>query len=175
MKETPKFYLLTGLPFSGKTTLAQELARVKLAYYNSYDKVGMQLKLPVLERPLTDKERIKQVGKHTEIAASYLSKNISVVHDATNPTKERRDMLRAVAERYEAQPITIYVATPYEVTLQRWDEHIPTEEKPKPPRELLEWIHNDFFEPPGPDEEHIIYDGVTDTVPEWIERNATLL
>lgn len=100
----PVFYIFAGLPGSGKTTLAQLLARCRRAVY---------LRIDTVEQALRDLCAVKVEGEgyrlSYRVAADNLRLGHHVVADSCNPIDLSRREWRQVAEEADARPVDIEV------------------------------------------------------------------
>ena len=110
-----KFFMMIGIPSSGKSTIAQELAKIENAIIIStddlreelFDDVNNQANNNLVFR--TAMQRVKQNLK-----------NKNVILDATNINYKRRmSMLHELNYIKDLQRIAVLVATPYEECLTR--------------------------------------------------------
>lgn len=106
MKENnqPTLYVFSGLPGSGKTTLAQELAnRVSAAYLN----------IDTIEQGLRDLCGVKVEGEGYRLAYRVATDNlllgVNVVADSCNPIELTRKEWESVAVESGASPVNIEV------------------------------------------------------------------
>jgi predicted kinase len=101
---TPVLYLFSGLPGSGKTTLARALARLTGAAY---------LRIDTIEQGLRDLCDVKVAGEgyrlSYRIAADNLELGTSVIADSCNPIELTRREWDQVARNAAATPLNIEV------------------------------------------------------------------
>lgn len=133
-----KFYMMIGLPASGKSTIAKEIAKKENAVIISTDDLRQELLNDV-----NSQENNNLIFKEAE---RRLKTNIeagrNVIFDATNINyKKRRDWLNRF-NRYAVKKIGILVATPYEECLERnaWRER-------KVPEEVIKRMYFNFYIP----------------------------
>jgi predicted kinase len=100
----PTLYIFSGLPSSGKSTLAQELAKVTGAVY---------LRIDTVEQGLRDLCKFKVEGEgyrlSYRIAQDNLNLGISVIADSCNPVELTRREWNDVAIKSNANFINIEV------------------------------------------------------------------
>lgn len=118
-EETPAFVILSGLPGSGKSHFARELA-------NRYPLAVLQidaLRKVLFPRPTYSK------SEHTRIFAAVhalidrlLSRKVSVLYDATNLKEQHRRDLYAIGDAIGARLHIILVRSPEQVALSRLSE-----------------------------------------------------
>ena len=115
-----KLYILCGIPFSGKTTLASELVKrfgfiridldeIKFELFGADKKDGDMDKR---DWNYVYEEMYKRID--TELKAGK-----TVIHDTGNFTKKERSEVRQIADRLGIETITIFTETPVEVARQR--------------------------------------------------------
>ena len=98
--------VFSGLPGSGKTTLARELAKTTGAVY---------LRIDTIEQAIRNADpRLIEVGRRgycvaNELAASNLDLGSTVVADCVNPVAESREAWRNVAARADVALVNIQV------------------------------------------------------------------
>lgn len=169
---------LTGLPFAGKTTFAEELLiRKPNTKHHSSTQVSRDLKLPTSVKFLDDEQRARLIAEHNARAIASLEAGKHVIHDGANLTRERRKRIRTIATEHGAEPIVIFVDTPWKTIVARWEVNKTKprdKQRSNPELELLEEIHS-HFERPTSDEPHIIFDSTQETLPAWMQRHAVLL
>lgn len=133
-----KFYMMIGLPASGKSTIAREIAEKENAVVISTDKLRKEL--------LNDENSQADNNLVFKEAEKRLKENISngknVIFDATNINyKKRRDWLNRF-NKYNVEKIAILVATPYEECLER-----NSKRKRKVPEEVITRMYHNFYIP----------------------------
>ena len=116
----PKLYILCGLPFAGKTYVANAIKRNFDVCVVNFDEL-----FKLQEKGIKGKTERKQhqwelVKKE---ALKLLRKNLlegkNVIWDSTNPLKEYRDELKKIAGEYNAIFNLIYVKTPINIIFKR--------------------------------------------------------
>ena len=165
----PVQYLLVGFPYSGKTTLAEELEkRLGFAHINidqlkfgkGYTDVGDD-DVPDLVWNEIFTEADKLIVKH-------LSEGKNLANEYAWITKEWRDRARKVAADAGFLTKVIYIKLPKEIIRKRWMENSKTNSRFHWPKEEFERNFKDFEEPTQ-DEDVIVYDQKT-PVEEWIKN-----
>lgn len=166
--EKPKLYILTGIPFAGKTTLGKEIFQTIPATFISIDDIGLKQIIEV------SGEKIKQTTFDMlhKIAAeraqcSLIAGNI-VIYDSTI-YKVTREYLRLVARECKAEAIIIFVSTPREEAYRRWEKNRTTLERHSPhPASFAKFTES--FEPPDNTEKHVVFHA-DDNIAKWIKHN----
>jgi predicted kinase len=161
-------YILCGLPFAGKTTLAKTLTerfgflRIDLDQLNNVFGVGLHGEPISLEKwDRTYAESYKQLGE-------ALATGRSVVYDATNFTKDQRDHLRFIANTHHVLSQVIYIALSDSEARQRWLHNRITHERYDVRDEDFEKVVM-RFEPPQHEEQVISYHP-SQSLDEWIDQ-----
>lgn len=118
----PKFYIMCGLAFSGKSTLAKKVAEYTKSKIIAFDRLWVEKDR---EKPIPKNTKgwsyIREVGQE-EISES-LNAGISVVYDDNNPKRKHRDELRSLARGAGADTVVIYLDTPLNVIRSREEEN----------------------------------------------------
>ncbi len=121
-----KLYMMIGLPASGKSTIAKDIAEKENAVIIATDDLRQELLNDVnsqVDNNLIFKEAEKRLKQNIE-------KGKNVIFDATNINyKKRRDWLNRF-NKYGVEKIGVLVATPYEECLERnklRDRKVPEE------------------------------------------------
>ena len=146
-----KFYMMIGLPASGKSTIAKEIAERESAVIISTDDLRQEL--------LNDVNSQENNNLIFEEAERRLKANIeagrNVIFDATNINyKKRRDWLNRF-NKYNVRKIGVLVATPYEECLIRNKQR-----ERKVPEDVIKRMYFNFYIPQyyeGFDDIQIIY------------------
>jgi len=128
-KKGPILYILCGLPFSGKTTLAKAIAGHTSARYVGFDELWAELN-EILD-PGMDKadewEFIRRVA--AKRIKKSLKKQISVVYDELNVRYEHRETLRDIARECGAYPIVVLCNTPSSLIAEREESNRNSQER----------------------------------------------
>ena len=166
-----KLYILCGIPFSGKTTLAKAIekemgyVRVDLdeVKFEMYSKDALDVDLKQEDWDRVYQEMYKRIE-------SLLRQGKTVIHDTGNFTRHERTLVKQIAEKVGGVEIyTIFVDTPYEIARQRL---LTNRRKGK----RFDVSDKDFettvreMETPGPDENTLVYKYNT-PINEWIKEN----
>lgn len=116
----PVLYILCGLPFSGKTTLAKKLIRRLGANLVSLDQLVEQAGLPHVDTSIPEKVWKQFKRKSHFLIKNYLKNGQSVINDSVNLTKKDRQHLRLMATKYNSEVRVIYFETPLSLAKRRW-------------------------------------------------------
>lgn len=129
----PTLYLMCGLPYSGKSTLACKLSRQTGFPIVSIDEVRESLGFywGKSEASPADWKRIYHAVE--EQITRYLGTSTSVIYDSTNHDKASRRRLAELARNWNAQVIVLFVDTPVEVVEDRRESNLRSSERPHIP------------------------------------------
>ena len=148
-------YLLCGLAFSGKSTLAAVIRRrlgcalVSLDDLNARRGLHGGLGIPDEEWARTHREALGEVD-----AALHAGR--SVIVDDTNCFRFLRDDYRGIADRYGVPTVVIYLEAPLDMVRARMRAN-ETEPTRAPVTEAVLRDLVDKFEPPAVDEKVILF------------------
>ena len=111
-------YILTGLPYAGKTTLRRELvSRFGFSFVSVDDLIDENGF--IVEEMSQEDWNLVYSGAY-ETMKSYLSEGKSVVIDIGNLKRSERDATKRIAEGQGVSWKLIYVNTSSEDIIQRW-------------------------------------------------------
>jgi predicted kinase len=160
-------YIMCGLPFSGKTTLAHVLANQCGFVHLDLDALA-RAKGIFPEEGIDDKQWGLLFGEAYQHLAVLLASGKSVVFDAVNSQGAGRDHLRTIAQQNGSSVFVIYVNLSIQEIEQRrqanQDNHQRSHVRDKDFTELAK-----DFEIPTAEENLLIYDGVQ-SMTEWIKH-----
>ncbi|MBI3576759.1 ATP-binding protein [Candidatus Gottesmanbacteria bacterium] len=164
----PTLYILFGLPFSGKTTLAK-----KIAEYTQSKLIGFDIFWRENEKDIPPSKDGARGWNYTRGLAKdkiqeLLRNNASVVYDDTNVRHEHREELRKVAKACNGYAIVVYVNIPFSKILKRKEENKIHQQRHDVESENFSKAITQF-EPPSPDEEVLTYDQSI-SIEEWIRK-----
>lgn len=110
-----KIFMLCGLPASGKSTYAKELAKQEKANLHSSDNMR---KILFGDENINDKNDELFKVLHKQIKLDLLD-NKNIVYDATNINYKRRKAFLEELNKIDCEKICILIATPYEKCLEQ--------------------------------------------------------
>jgi predicted kinase len=147
-------YIITGLPYAGKTTLTNELVRRFGFTVASVDEVLEEENYNVEQMTLEDWgyayseafERLKR----------YLAAGKAVIFDGGTLKMSERQALRDIAEMMKVKCKLIYVNTPKEEIHRRWLENQTTKAREHLEAQTMNVAYN-MFEEPQASEHPILY------------------
>jgi predicted kinase len=159
-----RLYALSGLSFSGKSTLAAELGRTTGAAIVSYDELFVSLPRPAGIEGLAEWQLL--VDEVHERARAELAAGRSVIVDTLNEDLVDRDELRAIADEHGAETVVVYLDTPLDVIAERRRQNEESGERGTTRDDNFAFVLAKF-EPPRPHERAIRVtpgDGIDDVV-----------
>ncbi len=124
--EKPCLYILCGLPFAGKTTLAKEMVKLLGIKRVSIDEINGERGIWNDDTGMLPEEWTKTYDIAYQRIVTFLSQGESVVDDSANFTKEQRDRLQAIAKQYNAQTYVIFVDVSLAEVQRRWQANRQT-------------------------------------------------
>lgn len=120
MKQKPTLYIFVGCPGAGKTTLAKYICEQTGAVHLWAD----QERQKMFTYPTHSEEESQQLYKALDIRTEDLLKEgKSVVFDTNFNYFHDRELMRSIAEKYNAELKLIWVTTPKEIAKPRALHH----------------------------------------------------
>ncbi len=159
---------MTGLPYSGKTTLVNKLIKKIDCRIISADEILKEKGFWKEKEPRQKDWEIAYVEAGEEVK-KYLINGENVIFDESNLLYGQRENLRKIAQDLGIKSKLIYVKIDKKEALKRWEENSKTKQKHQLSKEIIERTC-DIFEEPKKPEEAIIYNQNTD-FEEWMKRN----
>lgn len=164
----PCLYILCGLPFAGKTTIAKELVNWLGVKRVAIDDINSERGIWDDEKGLSSEEWDKTYQEAYRRIATFLNRGESVVDDSANFTVEQRDRLRGIAQQYNASTCVIFVDTSLTETRRRWQENRQTAVRADVRDDDFAHVV-EYFAPPIENENVLRYDGSM-PVRDWIHH-----
>lgn len=125
-----KLFILCGLPFSGKTYLAQKIAEHLPVAIISFDAIYEELRQKTGDELSTQPEVLDQVKQKALLSLSEnLQEGKNVVWDSTNPLRKHREELMGIGDSFGAQNIVLHVNTSLDEVRKRMQENKSTHKK----------------------------------------------
>lgn len=115
-EEYKSFYMMVGLPCSGKSTYSLELSRKNNAIIVSSDNIREELLINNVYKK-QDNENIFNVVYNR--IYYYLNINRDIIFDATNTNRIYREHYVKLVQKYNYKVIAIVFNTPIEVCIER--------------------------------------------------------
>lgn len=163
-----RLYILCGLPFAGKTTLAAALAQYFRWTIVAIDAINHERGLGLDAAPITLEQWDETYTEAYCCLSQTLAAQQTVIFDAASYARTQRDELRAIAAKCGASARVIYIETPLAVCRGRWLANRATGARYDVRDEDFENVVT-HFEPPTTLEHPLIYDQ-SEPLSVWIER-----
>ena len=161
-------YIMCGLPFSGKTTLAHALASQCGFVHLDLDAIARAKSL-FPEEGINDEQWGQVFREVYRQVAVLLTSGKSVVFDAVNYDRVGRDRLRTIAQQTGSSVHVIYInLSMREIEQRRQANQAIHQRPPVRDKDLVELAAE--FEVPAIEENLLVYDG-TRSIPEWIKNH----
>ena len=114
----PVLYIMCGLAFAGKSTLARKISEYTGSKLIAFDKLWVKKdKEQPVPKGAEGWKFIRKVGQ--DEVAHALKEGESVVYDDNNVRFEHREELREVASKFGARSVVVYLNTPLELIRER--------------------------------------------------------
>jgi len=163
-------YIITGLPFAGKTTLTNEIVKRFGFKVVSVDEMIDRGNF-IVEKMSYDDWGI--VYDHAfDKLKSLLEEGESVIFDGGSLKRSERESLKRVAESMDVVWKLIYVNTPKNEIIKRRARNLTTKKRDQLVDETMDKAL-DMFEEPMSDETPILYNSSMDLA-EWVKTNIKL-
>ncbi|MBX4189880.1 ATP-binding protein [Candidatus Parcubacteria bacterium] len=134
----PILYIMVGVGFSGKSTLAKNISEYLKIPLVSQDALFFE-KEKELNLDLDDEKQWEMLlNMCKQRIVKLLREGKSVVYDNVNLRRDHRDELREIAQEASAQTVVIYLDTPEETLNQRQDNNKVTKERHDVKQEYLD-------------------------------------
>lgn len=166
LRRVPILFIMCGLSFSGKTTLARRIAEVTGSVIVSYDALYATIERDPSLDGLEEWRLI--VGRMHEDARTHLSAGRSVVVDNLNEEVIDRDPLREIAQKCGADAIVVYVDAPLGLIQERRLRNEALRERGSTRDDNFQFVLS-RLQPPSPDERSITY-RPDDDLDEWLRE-----
>lgn len=153
----PILYIMCGLPFSGKTTLAQALTRQLGFPIVGIDNIREERGFSWEDNAKVTAEDWKSIFNESfERTLAYLKDHKCVIYDSANQDRASRDRLRNLAQTGNFNSRVIFVNVPEDEIKRRWLKNQETNERFHLPEKYLQ-AAIDTFEKPADDENVVVY------------------
>ena len=164
----PSLYIMCGLPFSGKTTIARALASRCDFVHLDLDALARAKSL-FPEEGINDEQWSQMFREAYQQIALILTSGNSVVFDAVNYDRAGRDRLRMIAQQSDSSVYVVYIDLPIREIEQRRQANLADQTRPLVRDiDFAELVRG--FEIPTVEENLLIFDG-TQSISEWIKRH----
>lgn len=168
-----KLYILCGLPFSGKTTLAKKIAEYTKSELVAFDKLWQQFKKDSLTSINGDEGWRLTRNFAKKRVSRILRNNRSVVYDDINVRFEHREELRNIAKEYGATSIVLYLKTPVDVRTERMKNNLVEKKRHDVESKNIKKALTQFEEPKS--DENVIVFSPSDNLNKWLKRLDTMI
>jgi predicted kinase len=169
MRKEKMIYLMCGLAFAGKSTLAERIAERTGAQIISLDKINAERNL-YGGKGIPDHEWLATHQIALQRLDSIAREGRTVIIDDTNCFRWLRDNYRKKAEAYGYQCVVVLLDVPPETVLQRASQNTTVGTRSDVSPEIMQDLIYKF-EYPAADEENVLKYSPSDSVPDWLARN----
>lgn len=160
MSHPPILFATLGFPGSGKTFFSEQFSKEIGAVHLNSDKLRLEMFANPVYTPAEHQQVFENMDK---ICRDLIAKGKSVIYDANNNRRNKREVLMNIAKEYGARYFLLYFKTSIETAIQRNRQRGgATSEQKKMYRNIDESvIHrmNKNIEPPDKNEQSIELDG----------------
>jgi len=161
-----RLYMMCGLPFAGKSTLARALATHLDAVRLETDAINTERGLGSNGAAITTREWAATYREAYQRLEALLRDGYTVVYDAVNYRHVQRDQLRRIARRCGVTAQVIFVATSVERARQRLElNRVQVARFDVRDEDFAEVANR--FEPPTADEHVLHYNG-DEPIEQWL-------
>ena len=133
----PRLYIMSGVGFSGKSTLAKKIAEYTGATLVSQDGLFFEKEKELTLDLDSDEQWRVLLDMCLERIHQLLSEGKSVVFDNTNTRHQHREEVRLVGLSAGAEPIVVFLDTPIKVQRERQKRNRVTKERHDVKQEYL--------------------------------------
>ena len=162
-----KLYIMCGLAFSGKSTLARKIVEQTGYKLIAFDKLWVETeKVRAVPQGSEGWRLIRDLAQ--EKILNDLKSGFSVIYDDNNPKKDHREELRIVARKAGVESFVTYLDTPLDLIRTREEANRKTQDRHEVDPLNFEKVLKDL-EPPTSDENVLIF-RPGDDVEEFIEK-----
>ena len=168
--QEPTLYILCGVAFSGKSTLAN-----KLTERMDMEKVGIDVIRERRGLRWEENEKVTPEDWKSIMQEAYddtfelLSSGKNVIFDSTNHDRESRNRLRALAAKGNFPTKVIYIDVPTDVARSRWLRNKSEMQRSDLPEHLFQHAIDNLEKPT--EDENVISFSPTEDFDKWMEAN----
>lgn len=165
-----RVFIMSGLPFSGKTTLSKSIASHLGIPRISFDETWLEIEKEKGSIPGSDSvEQWKYICEVCEEKTKQLLESgTSVVYDNLGSTREQREKIKGLAGEAGAESKVIYVDIPKDEVTKRRERNLTVKERAQVSDENFDNALTQF-EPPTESEDYLAY-RPTEEINAWLER-----
>jgi predicted kinase len=153
----PHLYVMCGLPFAGKSTLARRLVDMFGWTYISMDAINDEFGQGFNGAAISAEGWDKTYSEAYRRIGEALRAGQTVVYDAPNHLRVQRDDVKVIASTHHAEMTVILVDVPAQVATERWQRNRETVQRPDVRDDDFMLVIGQF-EPPTSDERVLRYD-----------------
>lgn len=167
MRDKQTLYIMCGLGFAGKSTLAKKIAEHTGAIIVSQDENYFEKQDEIDNSDMDSKQQWNFLLNYSrQKIDDYMAIGKSVVFDNTSCGLGERDALRAIAGKYAAKSIVVYLDIPYELADERYRKNKITKKRLDVKQEYLDDVKR-HMEIPTSDENLVVYTPQTNLNDFW--------
>lgn len=168
-----KLFILCGISFAGKSTLAKAIAERFNYAEVDIDDVKCQLYgSDIQDEDLSREDWIRTYAETDHLIEYYLKTGKDVIDASRNFRKEERQLARQIASKLDAEVVVIFVDVPEIVARQRLLENRKKQSRRNVVDEDFEAIIQ-AMDPPTADENPLVFH-YGDQVENWISKNISV-
>ena len=164
----PWLLIMCGFPFSGKSTLAGEMAERGDMKLVSVDDLHERHGLNIESDTVHTHDWVMAYRSGYQDTERHLADGHSVVFDSVGFRRKDRDRLRRTAERFDADALVVWLDLPANLARLRLEGNRIKPIRPNVPIANFEQIVREF-EPPEADETWVAYEP-NEAIEQWVER-----
>lgn len=141
-------FVLCGLPYAGKSFIAQQILGQSDAIYISIDSIVMKRGFDWNTNKLPTSTQWREIFEESyEAVRDALELGKSVLYDSTNHTFASREALRVLATSAGADTCVIYVKVGADTVWKRWEDNQLSPSRSQISQELVQMTLDTFEEP----------------------------
>lgn len=166
---SPVLIAMCGLPFSGKSVLAQSLGRalrIKVLSYDAEIYLSSRHLVPAGASAAAQSDFIQGIARRR--IAEILDTGTSLIYDDLLLEREDRRKLAATAQQHRARLILVYLDTPPSMIEERREQNSRTRARTSVPESVMD-LDALLFDPPD-DSESPVRVAPGDVLPEILAR-----
>ena len=173
-RPSTRLIIICGLSFAGKSTLGNAICAAFEYPHVDVDETKVDLYGPGLDdTDLNPDEWARIYSVTDDLIVAHLRKGDCVVDASRNFRRRERDHARSIANRMNAETVTVHVDAPESLVRKRWARNRNQQTRRVVSPEGFEEIIS-VMEPPSEDEEALIFRHNDDTE-EWLREHAISL
>lgn len=161
-------YIMSGLPYSGKTTLVKKLAN-KISFKVVSVDIILEQKDLWKEKHPTQENWETAYAEACKKVENNLINGENIIFDESNLQYSQRENLRKMAKNLRVRTRLIYTKIDKNEVLKRWKENLKIKQKNQLSEEIIQRTFS-LFEEPKQEENPIIYNQ-NDDFESWFEIN----